>query len=1038
MKSRWDALKPDNKDQSLRQTRRKQHATANRRRQPQRVAAAAAAATAVGVRVVSSSSSAQRTRTLHNGDLDLESLQSHFERLFEICLKNSTDWKSVESLARLVVQHSNELSSPCVCRAVRDVFLPCLSVEFDSAENNNAVKSGQSAILNSIRDLLRQPTSSSKHMIALLAPSVEDVSEGGREVQIRNPIRLALFATLQKCLLIGNWEPGPSNSSSLQQQQACQCLTAALTAATRVEGTKCHANQNARDVDPVFIRRFVAAAALWDDQDELTLSPPPSNFRSRRLALELLLAYLQRHPDASTSFVSDLLLARMPGNSGKSVICCPVCKVSVGPVFLRMFHRASQLHVPSQVAQLDHQEHVVRNTSLIVKSLVVLLRNLPWLIWLSSDNNKTAPTIDPSRTTRVQSSTLTFHHRIVKALQDVVGITNCFFRQQPTNTLSVELRDPLLVLLQTLLTQLPSQQLPEIKDSFFRLFTSMAAAAVNVENKTHDSVLQDGCRDTFIAAFGGRMTPTGCTTTMCWALKRWLERTTDGIAFVERLIYSVSSSKEYHALVLALVRSYPGAVLEREMIWTSFQLAVKRMVTFSSSNSDSKLKGCLLIEGLFHGRRYGEYHSSDLKPVDLFVPVLKSYCLDQSSGTTCCISACNVFGCLLPSDWKQVIKVHGDVRGIVKSLLSICSDCETTSGKLRAASCKAIGNISTSLLSVPEFTDDADAAVFVNDILETMYRAVDDSNSQTRCMALFAIGNIAQALNGKILQKPIDSKVLSETARQCLAKLREELDEKTVGNAIRTIGHVARLALDKNHAPSFETGGIEVTKFLSQVVFALKDRIVAVLDLTMKAKEEQSTLSKLSWKRRSAIKKQSWGACNALAGLFEKGFCEPTICGSVVECLVNCVRDALEVNEKVALAAMRAIRSLHPDIQPNVLHGDLLSDAVMSCVAVMADKKEGERTFSSKLDAEFEFTLGHLLHYISSQHASELLRKMSSEQALFLLKWIDEHDFPVETYVAFALASQTLDARLDVLVERSLSSKALLQFGEPSEEFDEL
>eukprot|EP00985_Skeletonema_marinoi_P030516 scaffold32407_cov66-Skeletonema_marinoi.AAC.1 len=182
-----------------------------------------------------------------------------------------------------------------------------------------------------------------------------------------------------------------------------------------------------------------------------------------------------------------------------------------------------------------------------------------------------------------------------------------------------------------------------------------------------------------------------------------------------------------------------------------------------------------------------------------FCHLLQSALKDQSSAVRTC--AVTSFGSLLVTDWVVLLS-HGSFIGSASSLdwtridsiLSMCTPNGERSGNVRAAACKAVGDICTvcvgSLLSeeglekaVP-FSDDFVVAIATK-VCSEMEQALNDKTVSVRSMGLFAIGNTSLALKDRCAFLSMNR--MFPLVYACIG----DKDDKVVGNAIRTIGHVS-------------------------------------------------------------------------------------------------------------------------------------------------------------------------------------------------------------------------------------------------------
>ena len=92
----------------------------------------------------------------------------------------------------------------------------------------------------------------------------------------------------------------------------------------------------------------------------------------------------------------------------------------------------------------------------------------------------------------------------------------------------------------------------------------------------------------------------------------------------------------------------------------------------------------------------------------------------------------------------------------------------------------------------------------------------------------------------------------------------------------------------------------------------------------------------MTWKQRSVAKKHGWGAANAMALLFPYADFDQTLVKSyfdVLRLLMVCVEKFLEGNEKIAISAIMAIRSLSPPKLSKLAKGSgVVGNCIVTCV----------------------------------------------------------------------------------------------------------
>ncbi|GAX27934.1 hypothetical protein FisN_21Hh284 [Fistulifera solaris] len=218
-------------------------------------------------------------------------------------------------------------------------------------------------LCSSIQDAL------DRYPAALMAPVTETVEQNGiiEELTSPNPTRLLLFRTLQRKLQ----EDLSFNNTSCYWG----CLLRALQVARTLEGTKKHANGTFCDVPVSFMLQY----------------------GTKRL--DVLWAFLQRHPDTCRAFANVLLFQ-------KDIIENRVCESS----------------------QFLHRMH--SETTLAASILTLAIQHWPLTLWLSQKG--------------------AFALRLVQGIDSALRVAYCCFQREKSREV--------LSLIQTLLRYIPWQE----------------------------------------------------------------------------------------------------------------------------------------------------------------------------------------------------------------------------------------------------------------------------------------------------------------------------------------------------------------------------------------------------------------------------------------------------------------------------------------------------------------------------------------------------------------------------------------------------
>lgn len=802
-----------------------------------------------------------------------------------------------------------------------------------------------------------------KHASAMLVSLTTSVEESdGAEHFVVNAVRRKLFTVLHARL-----------------PASCACLTTALQAAKRIDsgsvGQKYDAGRTLHIIDSLAFQEFLESALQHEESVEITLN--------------LLLAMLQHYPLAASSLVRSLLFrdcnhsaARASLLKGSSCVCV-TCGLSTGgaPDFLKILHSGR-----SQVATQCATE---------------LLHSLPLHLWLSGRMiESSTPPLSTNRP-KVSSG---FQSAVANAIGELIRIALCGAIDG----------DALFSLVKGILMQVPYGLHHKCYD--------YEALAVTLVDKLAMSRNMFG--PVLTACLGGRMTPNGQLTKASTPVVTWL-RSAQGGPFVEEML---SMELRQCKLMIAVLRATPDVVLGHGSMWVHFQCAVEKHIKRSQQSIAVQL-----IESLLRGRQDHMIDKTSSSPVikvtaiellGFALPILESFIsMDQTCRVQC--KACDGLSCLQRSDWAAVS--HITAESCIARLLTLCAN-PSSGADVIAASCKAVGDICTNYDPYDFFLlgrDGAAGSWIPNMILSSMIQNMTDENSATvQCMALFAVGNMMQALYDRA-QPPVglESTLVCATAESSLA-LVANLIEKVAVNAIRSTGFVACVVLRYREDLEEVHSEFRATFYCVRVIRSLTRNVRAAVSLALCFGETRS-----SWKQRSGIKKQGWGSCNVLAALFEQKVLDEfravgaeSICQEAVSCLLDCVVNASAMTEKIAISAFAALRSLdRTSLSQMILGETTLGNVIASCSALLFGELTGSRPRNTHLCREVELLLAHLLPCITVLDAQEVLTTdivFSYLGQLFLL--IAEQECAPDIFSRFALALQSSGACIDIHLEQQL------------------
>ncbi|GKY99059.1 hypothetical protein MPSEU_000861600 [Mayamaea pseudoterrestris] len=686
--SRWDALKPDNTKERRNNSRSKQYNQRNNGVERHRV-----------------KSSDEASSTLVDDCFNLR----------KQCLAPSRDDKTVISLSKAL----NNVFDQIPVSQVANLFVEeAILNELSSPDASQEVHLG---LLQTIQKLLLSPS----HASAIMSPIVEDVSAKGKEQLQVNPIRIQLFQALQQRLLSEN------NDSFLVKNSASETLTMALKFAYKIEQTRKHAGASNLDVEPSNLQIYLTK---WLPKLETKL-----------IALQLLRAFLTRHPYAAPSLAMSLLASTCHATNA----CCRYCGYARNSILLDCFHD-------------DQATDRNASAACAMECTVLLLRNIPLDLWMSTSSSS-------------YRSTLNFHSRVASVLENVISVTKCRLH------LHGDITDSTKTLTICILAVIPFQHASSV--------LNLAVELVEVLTRWIDgsNARQTFAFDGLVSAAGGSITPQGELVPMSQALRTWLD-THKGKKLLVQLLSGLKrpdAPAKHFRLVGVFLRSHPALVTSELANASAFTDCVQHILFNANAKSASLVLCMEMLQGLLRGRHDYPGELNDCFDVVPFEPcVFKMICNADDSVIQ---AACDTYSYFLPSDWERLHK-NGHAKHCIEIFQRIVDVCECRRGhKGKSNAWKCLGDMCTNFFPIQaEF--DLDARKTALDIVApSICRAA--SGAEIEPMVLFALGNLVTALKDSSLSNVIDASMLHEFGRIIMNGLIDH-DDKVVSNSIRAIGRI--------------------------------------------------------------------------------------------------------------------------------------------------------------------------------------------------------------------------------------------------------
>jgi hypothetical protein len=831
-----------------------------------------------------------------------------------------------------------------------------------------------SIIFDAISELLQND----KHASAMLAHLTEGVEESGTEHVAKNATRVRLFAVLQEML--------PDSAA---------CLTSALRAAHRVDGRSAipaaarkldHGVGSTSEISLSAVKDFLASSLKDSVDEQPTLD-----------AMNLLLALSRFMPHSAQSLVSILLWDNAPHSSA-----CRHCHCGFS---------SEDDNMPSAFLRTLHSVRDPETLSVTMQCAAALLGSLPLHQWLPSSSSTTRHLASPAITSqRRHCSPSSFQTLVAKAVGSLLRIAICR---------RLDCQDAAYAaFVKSILVQVPYSI---HDDGRFTSSCTYGSMAIELVNQLSLSV---SGQKIMVDCLGGHVTPSGRLTETSIPVDAWL-RSSRGSSFVEDLLcrgLQPNVEKSIIRLIQAIVRVSPGAVLHRRKTWTKLRIFIE------SAIYRSPLLAAQTLERLLRGRF--DFMKEPAAPCDMTeieflaftMPLLASFASKEQSRPVQC-AGCEGYASLRHDDW---LCTSFQAEAHIKLLLSRCS--AETPEDVAATACKAIGSVCSTYFESKN--EDALDSGLVSDIIHSLCHPMDRPGS-VQCMALFAMGNLTQTLYRRSLnlgqQGACDICFVAELSLALISSA----NEKVAVNAIRVSAWLVCWVF--RYPTACETArrdhAFSAVTYLQHVVQALRDSIRSVLLLC------NDGVHLLTWKQRSKAKKQGWGACNALAVLFENHFATSSgyedmtwsIYETAVSSLMDCIANLTRLHEKVAMSAVAALVKLdRSSFATLVASTDKVGMSLVSCADFLFQDRH-DRPQHEQMQREVAALLTLLLFCTTPAHVRDALQSHSFVARLDrMFAWMVEADYPTAWFQCFceALFHVSCQGDIPVHVQQQFANRA--------------
>ena len=744
----------------------------------------------------------------------------------------------------------------------------------------------------------------SKHAAAMLAALVVDVMPDGKENQRINPLRLRILRAVNACSRwscesIHHQNTTVQKIQTVELEMTLRCMTVTFNTLHALERGKVQNRQSHSDSSEINVSAIARDIKMSLDIDELKTIQP----QLLRLLTSLCLAY-----PISTANQWHLFLDKT--GSAQPFLLSTVIE-GTSALKYKEFNISSWILLPDAV-----------------QSISSLISSIPFTNWIGGDGRPSTRISGGNFASLVRNAIITL----------MTSLTNLFTAVKENvsegGSCSDESLFELLMIQSALVAGKLCTLLPfnDSNSVFVAPAVKLVQCAGDIFVLSARALESDRGNGSLLRSsmvHYSHVINTGAYISV--PVKHWLSDTSSH-DFIGILLYDSysaqplsSSSKCKLEMLTSIAQSAPWSITREPFNLASFREICANLCNVQNDTS-RRILGVKLIESFILGRKAHVIectskkiqHNMELAVVpESFCPLLHSALTDQSSAVR--NGAVTSFGSLLVTDWVALLSrgsSSGNASSLdwthVDSVLRMCTPNGEKIGNVRSAACKAVGDICTvcvgSLLSeeglekaVP-FSDDFVVAISTKVCIQ-MEQALQDKTLSVRSMALFAIGNTSLALKDRCAFLSMHR--ILPLVYACI----DDKDDKVVGNAIRTIGHVSYFV----YTPEFLSNeGVSVSDDLKLYASLLSNLTAKIHDVLCDATGEKPRA--LTWKQRNSAKKHAWGAATTIGMLLGHSHLLSHFDDSLVESamlqLFRCIQLHAFVNEKIFAAAVNAMRAL--------------------------------------------------------------------------------------------------------------------------------
>ena len=927
-------------------------------------------------------------------------------------------------------------------RAVRYLLVPIVesASSSDTSVGGNDERTRRKglcrSILPSTLSCISSLVSHKQHASAILAPLVLDITNDGDEQQVTNPLRLRVLSLLQELLVRENDDSFVAT--------ICRCFSDVLAAVCLIdrerwargkgsvkEGTDVlNMASTARRIRTLLERNVNGGISGNGDEQ----GKESDGLKLRVDVLQLLSSLAQAFPKCMAGqwafFLEETMVAYDPLSSPyKSTRSLSTASSSSSSLLVTFIENGS---VEEKVAAMEASK--------------ALISTMPLKLWFGLSTQREGR--------RTFTGTTSLPNRVAKAIGQLSVALKATI-----NTEQVEPESDSTVVGACTIVEAMIQTEPFFCDESLALVLTdlLNAMKMILVKRLSESASEIAATVAIIRAFvkgtGGTINSTGHLVPLSRPMEKWLD-IADNQKFLLRLMSVLVADdgtncddifigtneqvrQQAGTLLMLVLRMAPSILNNgKESGWTSQKFTSAVLNLHGDSNPKKRQLGLQFVRHYIEGRNDFLLDDGSSFLSESFGSILLQALADTNSGVRS-LSA-ETYGLFLRSDWAILLKQSSDH---FYHLLHRCVKKGESVAGVRSKACKAIGNMCSECcgVSIGSTSDPSHGETFVqmdglnsivDNVLDTMTTALKDENPGVRGMALYCIGNLSLSLQSSALvgSTGVASNssllALSALVRNCL----EDNNDKVVGNAIRTQGHLLNLLQSTSNV---EEGNhvLMPSTLYRDTVFILTKKLDLALDIA------EGKAIDMSWKQRSFAKKHAWGACHTLGILLHNA-----TSGNVsnrklfllpISQMIHCIQISERLNEKVTAAAAAALKQIPMDVWTEFSGmTTIISDGLVACLVVVYKETKGVR--ATKLSPPVRNDIQDLLDlFLAISSADDVISSFSDETISpgildFLYSWMVDKGSKSSSFdsIATALTSKDRVGEFEVSIEQRFSSRA--------------